>query len=842
MGFISRKASLIGGGALVALILTMGVSPAVAGTAVPGSATDPTASPSATATPLPTDTASPTPNPTESTSPSPTPSAPQTPTPTPTPTVTSTPTATPTPSWSPPAPVSNNLPTLDITLTDPTQTLSWVNSDKDNRAVATLSLSDPSGSSIAPQAGGELKGRGNYTWGLAKKPYQIKFPSSTDVLGMGAGKTWILLANHADASLMRNKLAFDFADAIGIPYSPASRWVDVRINGVYQGNYLISEKVEVKKNRADLSHPQAILTELDNNYGVYEDYYFRSSTTGTVFTLKDAKSGVDDLPDGVARNTPGYLSADTQAGWDDMKASLNKLDAALHAPNPDWSVISSLIDVDSFVKYYFVFEVTENPEIVASSVYFYKNGPADKIHAGPVWDFDSGLFNYDKSEHLGADTSSDYVKNGATLRAPKRSTPSNPWFQDIFRNVAFVQRANELWNGGIGNAVSALPAKIDAYAATTSTSASKNFALWKVLGQPTLLQAGEGKTYASTYAGEVSYLRSKVSARAAFLRSEYGTVPVLRYRAYIQSVGWDWYDSSGQIVGTFGKSLRLEGFSLSVADLAGQSGGVEAMSHVQGVGWNSWGSAANVGTTGKSLRLEAVRFRLTGDLASKYDVQYRAHVQNVGWQAWVANSATAGTVGQSLRIEALQVRLVIKAGVTPSPSPSATSTPTPTATPTQTATPSPTATATPTPSPSPTATSNPTTSYSAHVQTIGWTTTVKNGATAGTIGKALRVEALRLTAGDGTHSGGVSWRGQVQNVGWQPWTSAGEIGTTGKGLRLEAFEIKLTGELASLYTVRYRAHVQNIGWQGWKTDGQTAGTVGQSLRVEAVEIVLVPRG
>lgn len=62
----------------------------------------------------------------------------------------------------------------------------------------------------------------------------------------------------------------------------------------------------------------------------------------------------------------------------------------------------------------------------------------------------------------------------------------------------------------------------------------------------------------------------------------------------------------------------------------------------------------------------------------------------------------------------------------------------------------------------------------------------------------------------------------------RPWTSAGEIGTTGKELRLEAFEIKLTGELASLYTVRYRAHVQNIGWQGWKTDGQTAGTVGQS--------------
>ncbi|CAN5434208.1 hypothetical protein BH10ACT5_BH10ACT5_10540 [soil metagenome] len=709
-------------------------------------------------------------------------------------------------------------------------------SDKENRALATLSLSDPSGTySIAPQTGGELKGRGNYTWNLEKKPYQIKFPATTNVMGMGAAKTWILLANHADASLMRNKVALDFAETIGLPYTPASRWVDVRINGEYQGNYLITEKVEVKKNRADLSDPQAILAELDNNYGVYEDYFFRSDATNTVFTLKDAKSGVDDLPDGVPRNTPGYLSPDTQAGWDDMKASLNKLDAALHATNPDWALISSLIDVDSFVKYYFVFEVTENPEIVASSVFFYKNGPTDKIHAGPVWDFDSALFNYDKSEHLGADTSSDYVKNAATLRTPKRSTPSNPWMQDIFRNPAFVQRANELWSGGIGAAASALPGKIDGYSATVATSANKNFGLWtNVLGQPTLLQAGEGKTYASTHAGEVSYLRSKVAARTAFLARDYGTVPILQYRSYTQNIGWDWYYASGQIVGTFGKSLRLEAISLSIPTLSGQSGGIEAMSHVQGTGWGTWGSTSLVGTTGKSLRLEAVRFRLTGDLANKYDVQYRAHVQNIGWQAWTSNSGTAGTVGQSLRIEALQVRLVIKSGVTPTPTPTPTVTPTPTPTPTVTPTPTPTPTVTPV--------AVPTTSYSAHVQTIGWTSTVKNGATAGTIGQSLRVEALRLAVTDGVHTGGISWRGQVQNIGWQPWTSSGEIGTIGKALRLEAFELKLTGDLANHYTIRYRAHVQNIGWQAWKTDGQTAGTVGQSLRVEAVEITLVPKG
>ena len=141
-----------------------------------------------------------------------------------------------------------------------------------------------------------------------------------------------------------------------------------------------------------------------------------------------------------------------------------------------------------------MFEVTENPEIVASSVYFYKNGPTYKLHAGPVWDFDSALFNYDKSEHLGADTSSDYVKNGATLRTPTRTTGSNPWFQDLFRNPAFILRANEMWNSGIGAAASALPGKIDEYSATTTTSANINFTQWRSSGSPLFSSQEKART------------------------------------------------------------------------------------------------------------------------------------------------------------------------------------------------------------------------------------------------------------------------------------------------------------------------------------------------------------
>ena len=88
-------------------------------------------------------------------------------------------------------------------------------------------------------------------------------------------------------------------------------------------------------------------------------------------------------------------------------------------------------------------------------------------------------------------------------------------------------------------------------------------------------------------------------------------------------------------------------------------------------------------------------------------------------------------------------------------------------------------------------------------------------------------------------------RAHVQKVGWQGWRDTpAMIGTTGKALRLEAFQItvKDKGGLYGAVSVEYRAYVQGVGWQPWRRDGQTAGTTGKALRIEAVQIRLVVTG
>lgn len=136
----------------------------------------------------------------------------------------------------------------------------------------------------------------------------------------------------------------------------------------------------------------------------------------------------------------------------------------------------------------------------------------------------------------------------------------------------------------------------------------------------------------------------------------------------------------------------------------------------------------------------------------------------------------------------------------------------------------------------------PVVSYSAHVAEIGWQGSVAEGDTAGTMGRSLAIEALRVRLSDITQ-GGIRYTAHVAEIGWLDyWAQNGaEAGTTGRSLPVQALKIELTGNLANLYDVYYRVHVSNIGWMTWAKNGETAGTTGWGYAVEALEIRLVDK-
>lgn len=141
------------------------------------------------------------------------------------------------------------------------------------------------------------------------------------------------------------------------------------------------------------------------------------------------------------------------------------------------------------------------------------------------------------------------------------------------------------------------------------------------------------------------------------------TEHAVRYQTHVQDVGWQGWKRNGEMAGTSGKSLRLEGMNI---EIEGVNNAIEYRTHVQNIGWQDWvRDGAMTGTSGRSLRLEAIDIRLTGDMASKYDVYYRVHAQNIGWMGWAKNGQSAGTAGFSYRLEAIQIVLVDKGGAAP---------------------------------------------------------------------------------------------------------------------------------------------------------------------------------
>ena len=287
----------------------------------------------------------------------------------------------------------------------------------------------------------------------------------------------------------------------------------------------------------------------------------------------------------------------------------------------------------------------------------------------------------------------------------------------------------------------------------------------------------------------------------------------ISYSAHVASVGWRDAVRDGATAGTIGRSLSIEALKVSLENQV-VPGSVQVRAHVSNVGWQDW-TSGTAGTTGRSLRMEALQVRLTGEMAASYDVYYRAHVSGIGWMGWAKDGEEAGTQGYSSALEAVQILLVEKGGEAPSSSGSVTSE---------------------------AFRRKPVdVSVGAHVSGIGWMAAVCDGATAGTTGRSLSLEALRVSLENQQLPGTVQVRAHVSGIGWQGWTS-GTAGTTGRSLRMEALQVRLTGEMAASYDVYYRAHVSGIGWMGWAKDGDPAGTVGMSRAVEAVQVKLVARG
>ena len=146
---------------------------------------------------------------------------------------------------------------------------------------------------------GKIRYRGNSSLMFKKRPYQINFESKTKVLNMNAkARKWSLLSNFMDKSLLRNMISFKISEMIGLKYSVQCENVDMIFNGVYDGTYMICDRVEKGKNRVELDTLNETICEepeITGGYLICIEYTFFNSTgnlnilqtkKGIPFTIK----------------------------------------------------------------------------------------------------------------------------------------------------------------------------------------------------------------------------------------------------------------------------------------------------------------------------------------------------------------------------------------------------------------------------------------------------------------------------------------------------------------------------------------------------------------------------
>ena len=240
------------------------------------------------------------------------------------------------------------------------------------------------GSPQAPQ-GMLIKGRGNYTWTVAKKSFRVKLDTKQPIMGMKSNRHFCLLAHPDDHyAKLKNALGFELSRRIGLSYTPEHRPVEVVLNGQYIGLYFLTEKIRVEKDRVNIEVQDDLetdsvkitggwLLEIDNNLDE-NTLVFQETNTGHWY---------DKL--WITPHYPEDLS-DEQTQY--VRELIDTINAAIYNPDKTSTDWEKYIDVDSLVSFYMIGEIMDDIEYFDGSCYMHKHrGDSTKLIFGPVWDF-----------------------------------------------------------------------------------------------------------------------------------------------------------------------------------------------------------------------------------------------------------------------------------------------------------------------------------------------------------------------------------------------------------------------------------------------------------------------
>ena len=349
---------------------------------------------------------------------------------------------------------SANVATMYINV--PSGNMEYIHEEKGNAEAGWIRVYTETGELNYSGSLESVKGRGNATWEDDKKSYSLELTQEADLLNLGKGGRWILLANSYDTSHLRNKLAFDMAQSADMLYSPGCTWTDLYLNGEYAGLYLLSERNEV--------HPQRVAIDPSSSFLVAVEPEWRLQQQGYAYVRTESGTAL--------RIHHSTLSQDTMRQiWQSAENAIFAADGYDAATGKRWD---QLIDMDSWARKYLMEEILVNTDACLASEFFYYDGSDGVIYAGPIWDMDVTL-------RSAADAP--WMEERAIIagRPHLIDVDDRNYFYELLQKPEFRDRVEVLYQTEFRPLLSRLlDSELDAYARKTEQAAQANQVRWNV--------------------------------------------------------------------------------------------------------------------------------------------------------------------------------------------------------------------------------------------------------------------------------------------------------------------------------------------------------------------------
>lgn len=375
----------------------------------------------------------------------------------------------------------------------------------------------------------EMRGRGNSTWVLPKKPFRMKFSEKFSPIGLNHAKekSWTLLAQDMDKSLLRTHLAFEYSRALFDPqegyhdskaiiFTPASHYINVYLtgdyydsstgktrymDGEYLGLYQMSDQLERATGRVAVEK----LEEADGDNP--------DKITGGYLIEADLHEGNHPTAMKKIRFSYKYPKDDDfhQSQYDYISDFLNKAEQALYGPDfkdpqKGWR---KYFDEKTLADFVIIKEFVGDMDGY-TSIYAYKRRGHDKLFFGPIWDCDKGWDNDRRVPH------SQYHPLTSLMIHAGFWMPSNvqdDWFQHLWTDETFRAFVAKRWADKKEELKAVTDRVLREAPADMAKAIEANFTVWPFYYQ----YSSEAKMPAQTYELEIQRIRDMSAAREALL-------------------------------------------------------------------------------------------------------------------------------------------------------------------------------------------------------------------------------------------------------------------------------------------------------------------------------------